>query len=42
MAYFLGSDVEVVITTESATHSVKLAESAYRYTVSSENAATPT
>ena len=42
MAYFLGSDVEVVITTESATHSVKLAESTNRYILSSENAATPT
>ena len=42
MAYFLGSDVEVVITTESATHSVKLAESTNRYILSAENAATPT
>ena len=42
MAYFLGSDVEVVITTESATHSVKLAEATNRYTLSAENAATPT
>ena len=42
MAYFLGSDVEVVITTESATHSVKLTESTNRYILSSENAATPT
>ena len=42
MAYFLGSDVEVVITTESLTHSVKLAEATNRYTLSAENAATPT
>ena len=42
MAYFLGSDVEVVITTESLTHSVRLVESTNRYTLSAENAATPT
>ena len=42
MAYFLGSDVEVVITTENAGYSVKLTESTNRYILSAENAATPT
>ena len=42
MAYFLGSDVEVVITTENAGYSVRLQESTNRYILSAENAATPT
>ena len=41
MAYFLGSDVEVVITTESATHNVTLTETTNRYTLSAANAAVP-
>jgi len=41
MAYFLGSDVEVVITTESATHNVTLTETTNRYTLSAVNAAVP-
>ena len=41
MAYFLGSDVEVVITTESATHNVTLTETTNRYTLSAANANVP-
>ena len=42
MAYFLGSDVEVVITTESDTHSVRIINDSKRYIMSAENATTPT
>ena len=41
MAYFLGSDVEVVITTESATHNVTLTETTNRYILSAANANVP-
>jgi hypothetical protein len=41
MAYFLGSDVEVVITTESATHNVTLTETTNRYVLSTASAAVP-
>ena len=41
MAYFLGSDVEVVITTEHATNNVTLTESTNRYILSTAAAAVP-
>ena len=41
MAYFLGSDVEVVITTESATNNVTLTETTNRYALSTAVAAAP-
>ena len=41
MAYFLGSDVEVVITTEHATNNVTLTETTNRYVLSTAAAAVP-
>lgn len=42
MAYFLGSDVQVCITTEVSNHSIKITESSGDYSVAGEAAATPT
>tara|TARA_R110002020_G_scaffold160303_1_gene344655 strand:+ start:229 stop:870 length:642 start_codon:yes stop_codon:yes gene_type:complete len=42
MAYFLGSDVEVIITTELAGISVKITETSNKYTIAPEGALTPT
>ena len=42
MAYFLGSDVEVIITTELAGNSVKVTETTNKYTIAPEGATSPT
>ena len=42
MAYFLGSDVQVCITTEVSNHSIKVSESSGDYAVVGEEAAVPT
>lgn len=42
MAYFLGSDVQVCITTEVSNHSIKITESSGDYSAAGEGAATPT
>tara|TARA_R100001460_G_scaffold6255_6_gene16516 strand:- start:3091 stop:3732 length:642 start_codon:yes stop_codon:yes gene_type:complete len=42
MAYFLGSDVEVIITTELAGNSVKITETTNKYTIAAEGATSPT
>ena len=42
MAYFLGSDVQVCITTEVSNHSIKITEASGDYSAAGEAAATPT
>ena len=42
MAYFLGSDVEVIITTELAGNSVAVTETTNKYTIAREGATAPT
>ena len=42
MAYFLGSDVEVIITTELAGNSVAVTETTNKYTIAAQGATAPT